>query len=67
MVYDLENTQREEEMEQPEIPVLKNNEQRKQWLSEYKAWGLWYRDENIDVNYYKFDFPDGSRQTLKCI
>lgn len=33
----------------------------KQWLGDYKAWGLWYRDENIDVNYYKFDFIDGSR------
>lgn len=26
-----------------------------------KDWGLWYRDDNIDVNYYKFDFKDGSR------
>lgn len=43
------------------LPVLKNDTQRKEWLSNYKAWGLWYYDENIDVNYYKFDFPDGSR------
>ena len=43
------------------FPVLKNEEQRKAWLKDYKAWGLWYRDENIDVNYYKYDFPDGSR------
>ncbi len=47
--------------DQPELPVLKNNDQRKEWLGNYKAWGIWYRDENIDVNYYKFDFPDGSR------
>lgn len=47
--------------EQPDLPELKNNDQRKEWLSNYKAWGLWYRDENIDVNYYKYDFPDGSR------
>ncbi len=44
-----------------ELPALKNNDQRKQWLNDYKSWGLWYRDENIDVNYYKFDFADGSR------
>lgn len=49
------------EMVQPELPTLKNKDQRKEWLSNYKAWGLWYRDENIDVNYYKFDFDDGSR------
>lgn len=46
---------------QPDLPVLKNNDQRKAWLNDYKSWGLWYRDENIDVNYYKYDFSDGSR------
>ena len=50
-----------EEQEQPELPKLKNNDQRKEWLNNYKDWGLWYRDENIDVNYYKYDFEDGSR------
>lgn len=49
------------EFVQPELPVLKNNDQRKEWLKDYKSWGLWYRDENIDVNYYKYDFCDGSR------
>ena len=46
---------------QPELPVLKNNDQRKEWINNYKDWGLWYRDEHIDVNYYKYDFSDGSR------
>lgn len=46
---------------QPEFPILRNNDQRKEWLKNYKKWGIWYRDENIDVNYYKFDFSDGSR------
>lgn len=50
-----------EEPEQPELPKLRNNDQRKEWLNNYKDWGLWYRDENIDVNYYKYDFVDGSR------
>lgn len=52
-----------EELEtvQPELPLLKNNDQRKEWLNNYKEWGLWYRDEHIDVNYYKYDFSDGSR------
>lgn len=50
-----------EETAQPEILKLKNNDQRKKWLRNYEEWGLWYRDENIDVNYYKYDFKDGSR------
>lgn len=59
MVCDLE--QQESKPVQPELPVLKNNDQRKEWLARYKDWGLWYRDEHIDVKYYKYDFPDGSR------
>lgn len=47
--------------EQPSLPLLKNNDQRKSWIENYKAWGMWYRDKNIDVNYYKYDFADGSR------
>ena len=47
--------------DQPDLPVMRNNDQRKEWLNNYKDWGLWYRDEHIDVNYYKYDFLDGSR------
>lgn len=50
-----------EEIVQQELPLMKNNNQRKEWLENYKDWGLWYRDEHIDVNYYKYDLPDGSR------
>ncbi len=46
---------------QTKLPLLKNNDQRHEWLKNYKEWGLWYHDENIDVNYYKYDFSDGSR------
>lgn len=63
MLCELENSQETEEPEpeQPELPILKNNDQRKEWISNYRNWGLWYRDEHIDVNYYKYDFQDGSR------
>lgn len=46
---------------QPPFPVLKNNAQRKEWLDGYKSWGLWYRDGNIGVDYYKYDFENGAR------
>lgn len=50
-----------EERGQPPLPPLKNNDQRREWLNSYKDWGLWYRDENIGVEYYKFDFDNGAR------
>lgn len=57
----IENQQELDEPVQPELPVMKNNEQRKAWLKSYKDWGLWYRDENIGVEYYKYDFDNGAR------
>ena len=45
----------------PELPLFKNNDQRKEWLRKYQAWGLWYEDENIGARYYKYDFDNGAR------
>lgn len=66
MIWDLENKQSEAETQekafvQPELPKLKNNNQRRDWLNSYKSWGLWYRDDNIGVDYYKYDFNNGAR------
>lgn len=43
------------------LSQFKNNEQRKAWIEDVEAWGLWYEDANIQARYYKYDFPDGSR------
>ena len=48
-------------MEQLPLPVMRNNDQRTEWLRNYKAWGLWYTDEHIGVRYYKYDFANGAR------
>lgn len=50
-----------EESEQPPLPIMRNNDQRKEWLKNYKAWGLWYTDNHTDVKYYKYDFQNGAR------
>ena len=52
---------RQEEPEQPELPIMRNNDQRKEWLRNYKSWGLWYTDKHTGVNYYKYDFENGTR------
>ena len=46
---------------QPELPPLKNSGQRKEWLENHRAWGLWYEDEHIGCKYYKYDFDNGAR------
>ena len=50
-----------EESEQPPLPFMKNNDQRKEWLRNYKSWGLWYEDKNVGIKYYKYDFANGAR------
>lgn len=51
----------QEELEQPGLPIMKNNDQRKEWLRNYKSWGLWYEDKNVGIKYYKYDFANGAR------
>lgn len=60
-ICDLDNQQEPPKPVQPEFPILKNNDQRKEWLRDYKAWGLWYEDEHIGCKYYKYDFENGAR------
>lgn len=49
------------EPEQPPLPEMKNNDQRKEWLRNHKAWGLWYTDPHTKARYYKYDFDNGAR------
>lgn len=60
MIADLDQDDIPEDT-QPELPYFKNNDQRKEWLRNYQAWGLWYEDKNIGARYYKYDFDNGAR------
>lgn len=51
---------KEETSEQPPLPVMKNNDQRKEWLRNYKDWGIWYKDEHIGATFYKYEFENGA-------
>lgn len=46
---------------QPDLPSFRNDMERREWLGNFEAWGLWYEDENLGIRYYKYDFVDGSR------
>ena len=58
---DSDERAKEETSEKLPLPVMKNNDQRKEWLRNYKDWGLWYTDEHIGARYYKYDFANGAR------
>lgn len=56
-----EDTEEEtEEISQPPLPEMKNNDQRKEWLNNYRSWGVWYKDEHTGATYYRYQFDNGA-------
>ena len=46
--------------EQPELPTLKNNEQRRAFLESYRSWPVWFDVPQAEETYYRYILPDGS-------
>lgn len=45
--------------DQKELPILKNNDQRKAWLEDYESWPLWIDNQETQEKYYKYIFENG--------
>lgn len=70
MIYDLENTIESEKIvdekpEQPELPRLRNNDQRAAFVDAYETWPLWIETEETGERYYRYDLPDGTSFVVK--
>ena len=50
----------EDEIIQPELPRLKNNEERKEWLRNYRTWPLRHVDAYTGAKYYEYRFDNGA-------
>lgn len=50
----------DDELEEQELPVMRNNDQRKEWLKNYKDWPVWFEVPEASEIYYRFNLPDGS-------
>lgn len=59
MLCDLEDGM-EQYQDQPELPLMKNNDQRKGFLDTYTDWPVWFEVPKADEVYYRYDLPDGS-------
>ena len=60
-----EEEQNAEEVKQPELPVLKNNDQRAKFIDNYEAWPLWIDTQETGERYYRYDLPDGTSFVIK--
>lgn len=49
-----------DDQEQQPLPKLKNNEERKEWLRNYKEWPLRHTDSYTGAKYYEYRFDNGA-------
>lgn len=57
--------QEQEPVEQPELPVLRNNEQRAAFIDNYESWPLWIETQETGERYYRYDLPDGTSFVIR--
>jgi len=50
---------------QPELPVMKNNDQRAAFVDAYETWPLWIETKETEERYYRYDLPDGTSMVIK--
>lgn len=54
------------ESEQPELPFLKNNDQRDMFIDNYETWPLWIETKETGERYYRYDLEDGTSMVVKA-
>lgn len=51
--------------EQPELPVLRNNDQRKDFIDAYATWPIWIDTELTGERYYRYNFDNGESFVIR--
>lgn len=51
--------------QQPELPLLKNDKQRAEFIDAYEEWPLWIDNQETGERYYRYDLPDGTSFVVK--
>ena len=46
------------------IELLANNEKRREFIQNYKIWGVWITQPELNLTYYKYDLPNTNGGTL---
>ena len=65
MVSSLEPPDEPDPVVQPELPVMKNNDQRAAFVDAYETWPLWIETKETGERYYRYDLPDGTSMVVK--
>ena len=51
--------------QQPELPLLKNDKQRAEFINAYEEWPLWIDNQETGEKYYRYELPDGTSFVIK--
>ena len=51
--------------QQPELPLLKNDKHRAEFIDAYEEWPLWIDNQEIGEKYYRYELPDGTSFVVK--
>ncbi|MBA4699204.1 MAG: hypothetical protein H2212_07180 [Ruminococcus sp.] len=68
MVSQLKDNDVQEETflpEQPELPILKNNDLRKEFIDAYEGWPVWIETKETGEKYYRYNLSDGTAMVVK--
>ncbi|WP_242996628.1 hypothetical protein [Lacrimispora amygdalina] len=68
MVAELEKPEPEPEtvkQEQPELPILKNNDQRAAFIDAYETWPIWIETKETGERYYRYDLSEKAAIAVK--
>lgn len=50
---------------QPELPDMKNMQEREDFVNSYKDWNIWCRNDLTEEVFYRYDLPDGAAIVVK--
>ena len=63
--YDESNQKLDPVEQQPELPLLKNDKQRAEFIDAYEEWPLWIDNQETGEKYYRYELPDGTSFVIK--
>ena len=66
MLCELEDLEEKKDRpKQPELPPLRNNDQRAAFIDTYETWPLWIDNQETGERYYRYDLQDGTSFVIK--
>lgn len=58
---------RQAERQQDELPDMKNNDQRREFIGTYRSWPLWSENKKTKERFYRYEFQNGDAFIIKDV